>query len=97
MSRRSDDLPISKVFNNLIQDYRLEEKYLSTKIPTIWKEAVGDFISERTLKMYVKDSILYVHFSSSPLKQEVHHNKSKIITLVNEKLGVNFIHDIQIR
>ena len=97
MARASDDLPLKKIVENLFKDKRLENKYIETKVPTIWGSAVGKYISERTLKMFVKNHVLYVYMSSAPLKQEMNFNKDKLIAVVNEKLQSNYIKSIEIR
>lgn len=97
MSRASDDLPLKKIVENLFKDSKLESKYIETKIPTIWASAVGKYIADRTIKLFVKNSVLYVFMSSGPLKQEMNHNKEKLIALVNEKLESNYIKSIEIR
>jgi len=97
MARASDDLPLKKIVKNLFKDKKLETKYIETKIPTIWEAAVGKYIAERTVKMFVKNRTLYVYMNSGPLKQEMTFNREKLITLVNEKLDSNHIKSIEIR
>jgi len=97
MARASDDLPLKKIVENLFKDKRLENKYIETKIPLIWESAVGKYISERTTKIFVKNSTLYVFMSSAPLKQEMNFNKEKLIAVINEKLDSDFIKSIEIR
>lgn len=97
MKRSSDDLPIKQIIENLFKDKRLESKYIETKIPLIWQNAVGKYIADRTTKIYVKQGTLFVYLSSAPLKQEMMHNKEKVITLVNQKLESDHIKNIEIR
>lgn len=97
MARASDDLPLKKIVENLFKDKKLETKYIETKIPTIWESAVGKYISERTIKIFVKNHTLFVYMSSAPLKQEMNYNKEKIIAVVNEKLESAYIKSIEIR
>ena len=97
MTRASDDLPLKKIVENLFKEQKLEGKYIATKIPTIWADAVGKYIAERTTKIFVKNGVLYVFMSSGPLKQEMSHNKGKLISLVNQSLGSDYIKSIEIR
>ena len=97
MGRSSDDLPLKKVIENLFKESQLENTFIETKIPIIWNEVVGKYISERTTKVYAKNSTLFVYLSSAPLKQEMLFNKEKIISLINEKLETEYIKSIQIR
>ena len=97
MARNSDDLPLKKVIENLFKETQQEDKFIETKIPTIWNEAVGTYIADRTTNIFVKNHTLFVYLSSAPLKQEMGFNKDKIIALINEKLQSNYVKSIQIR
>ena len=97
MARASDDLPLKKIVENLFKDKRLETKYIETKVPIIWEAAVGKYIADRTVKMFVKNHTLFVYMSSAPLKQEMNFNKEKLIAVVNEKLESIYIKSIEIR
>ena len=97
MKRASDDLPIKQVIENLFKEKRLESKYLETKVPIVWQSAVGKYIADRTTKIFVKGDVLLVYLSSAPLKQEMMHNKEKLVQLVNEKLEAELIKSIEIR
>ena len=97
MSRNGDSEPIKNILNNLFKDSKLESKFLESKIPTIWSEVVGNYISERTSKIYSKNGLLFVHISSAPLKNEMMMNREKIISLLNDKLGEIVIKEIVIK
>lgn len=97
MSRNGDSEPLKNIIGNLFKDSKLETKFLETKIPLIWHEVVGNYIGERTTKIFAKGSTVFVYISSAPLKQEMMHNRDKIITLLNQKLGENTVKEIIIK
>ena len=97
MSRDADSEPLKNIINSLFKDYKLDSKFLETKIPTIWKEVVGNYINERTTKLFAKENTLFVYLSSAPLKQEMMHNRDKIISLLNERLGSEVVTEIIIK
>lgn len=97
MSRNEDSESLKNVIGHLLKDYKLETKFMETRIPEIWSEVVGKYITERTLKVFVKGNILYAQISSAPLKQEMMHNRETVIRLINEKIGQNLIKELIIQ
>lgn len=97
MSRNGDSESIKNILNNLFQDSNLEPKFLESKIPAIWNEVVGKYISERTSKIYSKNGLLFVHITSAPLKNEMMMNREKIITLLNDELGKKVVKELIIK
>lgn len=97
MTRAADDQPLKKIIEDMFKERKLENKYLETRVPIIWESAVGKYIADRTTKMYVRNGTLCVYLSSAPLKQEMMHNKQKVVDLVNEKLESDHIKALEIR
>ena len=93
----NQSLNIMNILNNMFQGNKLEAPFLESKIPLIWNDVVGKYISERTGKIYAKNGVLFVHISSAPLKHEMMMNRVKIIGLLNEKLNQQVIKELVVR
>ncbi len=65
------------------------------KIWSIWKDAVGEAISENTRPAAFKGKKLIVHVSSSPWVQQLVFLKKDIIEKLNLKLGKKLLDDIK--
>ena len=59
----------------------------------IWQELMGPTIASRTDRMFIKKKTLYVNINSAPLKQELNMSKTKVLKLINEKMGIEVIED----
>ena len=95
---KKNDKPISDVLKDyIIQNKKVSKGYFTNRIKTTWKESMGPTIYSYTKSIYFNKSTLYINITSSPLRQELLMSKSKIIDLINEKIGSNFINEVVIR
>ena len=76
--------------NNLEQTF--QERYLIVE----WEQIVGKTIASRTLNIFFKNDVLYIKFSSSPLKNEVINSIDQLKSVIEEKVGTNLFKEIRI-
>jgi len=62
-----------------------------------WEVIVGQAIAKRTTKVYIKNSILFVHLSSSVVRNELQMIKETLIERLNEAAGEKLITEIVLR
>jgi len=58
---------------------------------------MGNGVNSYTKNVTLKGETLYVELSSSVLREELSHGKSKIITMINEELNREIIKNIILR
>ncbi|MEX2593519.1 MAG: DUF721 domain-containing protein [Anditalea sp.] len=92
--RKSDISPLKEVFEELLQAYKLKDRFNERKVISAWGEMMGNTVSKRTSELSVRDKKLYVKLSSGPVKKELMMNKSKVLQLIADKFGNNTIEDI---
>ena len=63
----------------------------------LWPEIVGQGINRYTTSRWVKNGVLHLHISSSVLRNELLMSRSILIKRLNEAVGSEVIHDIEIR
>jgi len=80
-----------------VNQEKIKPKFHQTAISEIWAELMGDLIAKYTSSIKVQNNKLILHITSGPLKQELAYNKDKLIALVNEKMGDEYIKDVIIR
>lgn len=80
----------------MLDSYRMTDKYDEVKIVNSWEEIVGKAIAQKTNKLFIKNHVLNLYLSSSPLKQELRYHKLVLIEKVNNFAGKEIIKDIQI-
>jgi len=62
-----------------------------------WNEVVGPAIARYTGDMYIKNQILYVHLTSSVLRQELMMGRELLVKNLNNKVGAQVIVNIIFR
>ena len=96
--KRHNDKNIKDVIDLYLKDNKkLSEGYQSVRIDEIWKERMGKMIATYTKTIQLKNGILEVSISSSPLKKELQMSKTQIISAINEELGGIIIVDVIIK
>ncbi|AGA76907.1 DUF721 domain-containing protein [Echinicola vietnamensis] len=92
--RKKEITPLKEAFEELLQAYKLKDRFNERKIVSAWGEMMGNSIASRTSSIYAKDKKLFVKLSSGPIKKELMMNKSRIIHIIEEKFGKGAIEDI---
>lgn len=92
--RKKDAAPLEAAFNELLKAYRLEDKFRENLLISSWGEIVGRTISDRTVSVFIKDKKLYVKLSSGPIKKELMLNRSKVMVLIEEKVGKGVVEEM---
>lgn len=62
----------------------------------IWPEIVGPGVNRYTLRRYVEGSVLHVHITSAPLKNELSFHRQRLVELINQAVGSQALTDIVI-
>ena len=84
---------LREAIGKYLKEEKLDGKLNEHKLKGIWQELMGPTIASRTDRMFIKKKILYVNMNSAPLKQELNMSKDKVLKLINEKMGIDFIED----
>ena len=75
----------------------LGDKLTEVGVINSWEETVGKAISSRTTKIYIRDHILYVHLSSSVVRNELLMLREALREKLNRKAGTEVIKEIVLR
>ncbi len=62
-----------------------------------WAEVVGDYVASATEDVYIRNGIIYAHFSSPSVRMDVMTRRNFIVAQLNEKLGQRVIKNIVLR
>jgi hypothetical protein len=95
--RRSKTISLAEAIGDFIKEMNLGEKLSETGVINSWEETVGKAISSRTTKIYIKDHILYVHLSSSVVRNELLMLREALREKLNQKAGAEIIKDIVLK
>lgn len=95
--RNGNEQSIKEVINNLLGEYRLQDKLSEVNLVQSWEKLMGKLIAKNTSKIYIKDKKLFLYLESPALKQELLYSKSKIIEIINKETGTILINEVIIR
>jgi predicted nucleic acid-binding Zn ribbon protein len=95
--RRSKTISIAEAVTDYIKEMNLGEKLSEVGVINSWEETVGKAISSRTTKIYIRDHVLYVHLSSSVVRNELLMLRETLREKLNQKAGTEVIKDIVLR
>jgi len=95
--KKYNDQPISEVLKELVAKNNWKSKLYQNKVKKIWILNMGPSISGYTKEIKLRGKKLFISISSAPLRQELSYSKTKIIELINEGLGEEYVTDVIIR
>ncbi|MCA0238660.1 MAG: DUF721 domain-containing protein [Bacteroidetes bacterium] len=95
--KKSNELHLQDAMKEMIQEYRLGPQLNETRVRNLWHELMGKTISTYTTSIQVRKNVLYLTIVSASLKHELSFAKEKILNLLNEELGEDFIKEVVIR
>lgn len=92
MSRaKNDHLTMKDALSAFIKKNKLQEGMDKVDVRTSWANLMGNGVLNYTTDVELKRDTLYVSLSSSVLREELGHGKTKIIAMLNEELGKELI------
>ena len=95
--RRNDAEAIGDVIRKFFRVNGLESPLNEYRLVQAWKDVVGPLITRYTSNLYIKNQILYVHLTSSVLRQELMMGRDILVRNLNEKVGAQVIVNIIFR
>ncbi|MFN8241159.1 MAG: DUF721 domain-containing protein [Bacteroidales bacterium] len=95
--RRSKTISISEAVTDYLKEMKLDSRLREVGIIQSWETIAGKAIASRTSKIYIKDGILYVHLTSSVVRNELLMIREAIRERINKDAGAEVIKDIVFR
>ncbi|MGB5819352.1 MAG: DUF721 domain-containing protein [Saonia sp.] len=95
--RKNTNLPLSDALQEFIKENRLQKGMDKVDAREAWASLMGNGVNNYTTAIELRNDILYVSLSSSVLREELGHGKSKIIRMLNEELGKEIVKKLVLR
>jgi len=92
--RKTNDDTLGNILTKMLEVYGLKDKFMEVRIKNYWKEQMGASIASYTKTIFVKKQTLFVQLTAASLRQELSYGKEKIITMMNELLGEDYLKTI---
>lgn len=95
--RLNNQSPIGDVLKQIIQVNKLQSGMDQIDVKEAWANLMGNGVNSYTQNVVLKGSTLYVELTSSVLREELSHGKSKIIKMINEELRRDVVTHVVLR
>ncbi|MGM8361129.1 DUF721 domain-containing protein [Flavobacterium sp. ARAG 55.4] len=95
--RLNNESTVGDVLKQIIQVNKLQSGMDDVNVKEAWQNLMGNGVNSYTRNVVLKNSTLYVELTSSVLREELSHGKSKIIRMINEELRRDVVKDVVLR
>jgi len=95
--RRNNAEQIVDMIRKYFRQNGLESPLNEYRLVQAWKDVVGPVITRYTTNLYIKNQILYVHLTSSVIRQELMMGRDLLVRNLNEQVGAQVIVNIIFR
>lgn len=97
MRRRNSAEPIGDILRRFLRQESLESPLNEQRLLDLWPKVLGPTMSRYTRNIYIRNQVLYVHLSSSVLRQELMMGRELLVKRLNKEVGANVITNIIFR
>ena len=97
LKRKKNNLSLGEALHEFISENKLQGGIDRVKVVEVWKKLMGNGVDNYTTAVELKNDTLYVSLSSSVLREELSHGRSKIIGMLNEELGKDLVKHLVLR
>lgn len=95
--RKNENLNMGEALHEFIKANKLERGMDRVNVKDAWVRLMGNGVNNYTTTVELRNDTLYVSLSSSVLREELSHGKSRIIVMLNEELGKELIKKLVLR
>lgn len=95
--KRSNTEQIGLLLRKFMREEGLETPLNEQRLINAWKEVLGPAIASYTGNLYIRNQILYVHLTSSALREELMMGRELLVKNLNRYVGATVIINIIFR
>ena len=95
--RKTQTQKLSDIVMEYLKNNQLDQKIKESNVKKYWENLMGKLIAEKTNNIYIKNRTLFISLNSSILRNDLIMMRSRIIKLMNEQMGGDYIEDVKIR
>ena len=95
--RKNDNLNMGEALQEFIKANKLEKGMDRVNVKEAWVKLMGNGVNNYTTAVELRNDTVFVSLSSSVLREELSHGKSRIIVMLNEELGKELVKKMVLR
>ena len=93
-NKKNEFQSVGQAIRDLLNSYRLSNKYDEANIIESWERLVGKPIANRTKKIYIKNKVLFVEFDSPTMRHDFSLHKTEVLEVFRKEFGDGVITEI---
>ena len=94
MSKRNEFQSVGQAIRDMLNSYRLTNKFDEANLIDSWERLVGKPIAKRTKKIYIKNKVLFVEFDSPTMRHDFSLHKTEVLNMFRKEFGEGIITEI---
>lgn len=94
---RREAQSIGDILKQFLKVTQLEDHTWEEQMAQVWRETLGDFVTNETQSIHLVSGTLFVNLKSPSLKHEILMQRTRIKYLLNTKLGQEVVKTVVIR
>lgn len=96
-SEEKDEQALGGLLKNFIRENNLQKGIDKINAEAAWESLMGPGVNSYTGQVSFRQGTLYVTLTSSVLREELSHGRSKIVRMLNEELGSDIVQKLILR
>ena len=95
--KRTKAQPIGVLLDNLFKSPDVARKLAEGSLPHIWREVTGEVVAASTRQVRFVRGTLYIHVSSSILRNELMMQREALVRSINKKLEMELVKSVVVQ
>ena len=93
-NKKNEFQSVGQAIRDMLNTYRLTNKYDEANIIESWERLVGRPIASRTRKVFIKNKVLFVEFDSPTMRHDFSLHKTEVLEVFRKEFGDGVITEI---
>ncbi|MCI0750451.1 MAG: DUF721 domain-containing protein [Flammeovirgaceae bacterium] len=94
--RKPEIQSIGQAIREMLNSYNINTKFDEATVIDSWESLVGKPVARQTKKIYIRNKVLFVQFSSSSVKHDFQLHKTDILEQFRKRFGREVLAEIVI-
>lgn len=95
--KRKSAKPIGELLDSLFKSPDIATKIAEGSLPHIWREVVGEVVAAETRQVRFVRGVLYVHISSSIIRNELMMQREALVRAINNRLSTELVKSLVVQ
>ena len=93
-NKKNEFQSVGQAIRDLLNTYRISNKYDEATIIDSWERLVGKPIANRTKKVSIRNKVLFVEFDSPTMRHDFSLHKAEVLEIFRKEFGRDVITEI---